>query len=144
MKALFLLASVAMAAQLNIGEVEVGKDFDTPTCSVGLPSTNQIGFVTYFAAPHDTAPVINVNGQVVELELAPGQRSLWDYQTNGEMISTKYVGGKVSVELRGVVKDSCEQGEQGCESTDLTIDTMTVKSGSDEAVMKNLMGSCGV
>ena len=143
MKLLFMFAVVAMAGPLKLGEID-NKDLDTPICTVWSTNQNQVGHVTYFAEPHDSAALVVVNGQRIELGLNRGQRSLWDYQTTGEVISTKYQAGPVAVEFRGVVKQACDQGIEGCEQTRLSIDKMIVKSGSDFLELEYLFGSCGV
>lgn len=140
---LALIAFAAWAKPPTVNELILGKDFNTPTCSVDKSATSR-DQKTWFAVPHDAPALMKMDGKKVELSLVPGQASLWSFQKQNQVVSTKYQSGDVTVELNGRVSDVCEKNEQGCEHTDLVFEKMIITKGTDIIIMTKLTGGCGV
>jgi hypothetical protein len=135
---LFLFSLPALAALPRVDKLEVPRDFDTPACSVETQEGQVI-----FAVPHGASPMMRLNGRLVKFRLAPGAKSLWDYQTKGEMIRTRYLRGNLTLTLLGRVSDACEAHEEGCEATDLALEAI-LSDGQGARRFSRLLGSCGV
>lgn len=130
--------SVAPPSLPDVTGLELGKDFDTPTCSFA----NEKG-VTIFADTYDYGPVMKLDGQIAQFRLLENEKGLWDYQKQDEQISTKYVYGDLTIEIKGKVVDACEENEEGCEYTEMKVDAV-LTNGTDSKEFKELTGGCGV
>lgn len=132
-------AFAAVAATTQIDYLDLGKDFDTPTCAVGDDKG------TIFAVPHDTETVMKLNGELVEFQLGNSQKSLWDYNKKNQSIDTIYYSktGTYWLRLTGKVLHSCA-GEEICEYVDFKVNAMFGDGSGEPVEIKDLDGGCGV
>jgi hypothetical protein len=127
----------------KVDVLELGVDFDTPTCDASTKAG------TYFAVSYDQdvtqrVGAMKLDGKKVEFKLAGGQKDLWDYETAGVAIQTKYVSGNLTLELNGqVTKDCSDPNDDSCEYVEMTLDA-TLSNGVDSVDLKGLTGGCGV
>ena len=138
--AISIVATSAFAASLpTVGELEIGTDYDTPTCDVGVEGKSAI-----FAAPYDLQPMMKLDGRLVSFKLATGATDLWDYQKQDQAIDTTYVSEEgLSLRIQGQIDDACEADEEGCEYVTMKVKA-TLTNGEETRVMENLVGGCGV
>ena len=123
----------------EVGALVIGEDFDTPTCIVDTADGQSI-----FAAQYDLEPIMKLDGKLVKMRLADGERSLWDYSKQDEKISTRYVYEDMTLELQGNVSHSCEVSDnENCEYTEMTFEAIFT-NGSQSLKFEKLIGGCGV
>lgn len=129
----------AWALQTEIGYLDLGKDFDTPTCAVGDAKG------TIFAIPYDTKTVMKLNGKLVEFKLGAGEKSLWDFRGKNTNVDTLYysVEGTYWLHVKGTVLHSC-QGEEVCEYVDMDLNVLFGDGSGEPKALSGLEGGCGV
>lgn len=125
-----------------VGSLELGTDFDTPTCAVSNALGSQPG-ETYFAESHEGKAIMKIDGKIVEFK-QKSEMGLWNFMKQDEEVNAVYVSGDWTVEIKGRVSDACEANEE-CEYTDMTLDSLKLsQKGGVSLTFTKLSGGCGV